>query len=169
VAITRRHVLAAMGGLAAAGAVGVGTTAWRWWDRPPGEGLAALSAEEHGFAQALAEAWMPPGGEPAISGAEARMGDFLDQVVASMAVQQGKLFRLLLHLLDEETVLTDAARFQNLSLERRQEVLAGWLGSPWFAQRQAVSAVMALISFGYTEHPEVVPMLKPMFTCGFGP
>jgi hypothetical protein len=169
VAITRRHVLAAMAGLAAASAVGVGATAWRWWDQPPGEGNRVLSAEEHGFVQALAEAWMPPGGEPAISGAEARMGDFLDGVVGGMAAQQGRLFRVLLHLLDEETLVTDASRFQHLSLDRRQEVLASWLASPWFAQRQAVSAVMALLSFGYTEHPAVAPLLKPLFTCGFGP
>lgn len=167
-AVTRRQVLAVTAASSAVAIAGVGGHVWTWYDRAPGEALAVLSPEEHGFVQALAEAWMPPGGVPAISGAEARMGDFLDGVIASMATTQGKLFRLLLHALDEETLLTDGARFQTLPLARRTEVLAGWMASPWFLQRQAVGGVMALMSFGYTEHPEVAPLFRPYFRCGFG-
>ena len=163
---SRRQILAAS--VVAALPAVAGLHAWSWYDRPAGEGLLVLSDEEHTFAQALAEAWMPPGGDPAISGAEAGMGRFLDEVVASMTVQQGKLFRLLLHLLDEETVPTRLARFSSLPLADRTDVLRGWMDSPWFAQRQAVGAVLALISFGYTEHPAVAERVRPLFRCGFG-
>lgn len=140
-----------------------------WYSRTPREGLHALSPEEYDFIQAIAEAWAPPGGVPAISGAEAQMGTFFDGVVSSMAPQQGKLLRMLLHVLDEETVPGHFARFQHLPLDTRIEVLRGWLDSPWFLQRQAVGAVMALLSFGYTEHPEVAATLQEKFRCGFGP
>lgn len=166
--ITRRHVLAAMAATTVVGTVAAGATVVRWYDRPVDAPLRALSAEEHAFAQALGEAWMPPGGEPAISGAEARVGDFLDEVVAAMAPQQGKLFRLLLHLLDEETLVTDLSRFQHLPLARRTEVLSGWMNSGWYAQRQAVAAVLALVAFGYTEHPAVSVVVRDLFPCGFG-
>lgn len=165
--LTRRAVLAAAAASAAVVAGGAGVVG-SWYDRPAGEGLSVFSPEEHGFVQALAEAWMPPGGEPAISGAEARMGDFLDGVVATMAPTQGKLFRLLLHALDAETLPTHAAHFQTLPLETRTAVLAGWMTSPWYLQRQAVSAVLALLSFGYTEHPAVAVHFRPFFRCGFG-
>jgi hypothetical protein len=98
VAVTRRQVLAVTAASSAAAIAGVGAHVWTWYDRAPGEALAVLSPEEHGFVQALADAWMPPGGVPAISGSEARMGDFLDGVIASMATTQGKLFRLLCSL-----------------------------------------------------------------------
>src|SRR5262249_29739543 len=64
VRITRRQVLAAAAALPAAGGLAAAGLAWRWWDRPPGEGLKVLSAREHDFVQALAEAWLPPGGDP---------------------------------------------------------------------------------------------------------
>lgn len=166
--ITRRHVLAAMAGMTAAGAVGVGVTGMRWWDRPAGDGRIVLSEGEHGFVQALAEAWMPPGGEPSISGSEARVGDFVDEVIAHMQPTQAKLLRVLLHALDEETVPTHLARYQTLPLETRSEVLRGWMDSSWYLQRQAVSAVLALVSFGYTLHPEVSRIFSPLFGCGYG-
>jgi len=83
--ITRRQVLAAIGAVPVVGALGAAATAWQWWDRPAAEGLVALSADKHAFVQALAEAWMPPGGSPPISGAEAELGRFLDDVVGSMS------------------------------------------------------------------------------------
>ena len=167
-ALTRRQLLAATAATTAVSTGALGAHIWTWYNRAPGEGLYALAPEEHTFIQRLAEAWMPPGGEPAISGAEAQLGDYFDGVIAAMAPEQGRLLRMLLHVLDEETLPTHLARFSSLPLPTRTEVLAGWLSSPWFLQRQAVSAVMALLSFGYTEHPAVAAHLQPHFRCGFG-
>lgn len=167
-AITRRHLLAATAALGAAAAVGVGTTAVRWWDRPPGEGLKVLSPLEHGFVQSVAEAWMPPGGTPALSGADAQLGHFVDETMSHMPATQAKLLKVLLHLLDELTLPTHMSTFHALSLQARQEVLQGWLDSPFFLQRQALGAVMALISFGWALHPEVAPVFQPLFGCGYG-
>lgn len=167
--ITRRHVLAATGALGVASSLTAGGVLLSWWDRPPGQGLTALSPEEWTFVQALAEAWMPPGGTPAISGAEARVGDFLDGVVQNMAETQGKLFRVLVRLLDHATLPTRGARFSSLDLETRTSVLAGWVNAPTYLQRQAISSVLVLVAFGYMQHPEVAPAFRHLYRCGYGP
>lgn len=166
--ITRRHVLAATGALGAAVVVASGAAVVRWWDRPPGAGLKTLSEDEHAFVQAMAEAWMPPGGEPAISGAEARVGDFLDELLVTMAPTQTRLLKLLMHALDARTVPLHLASYQHLPLATRTEVLRGWRASSLYPERQAVAALLALIAFGYETHPEVSRVFAPMFGCGFG-
>lgn len=166
--LTRRMVLAATAGVAAAGAVGAGSVAFRWWDRPAGEGLSALSTEEHAFAQALAEAWMPPGGEPALSGADAELGGFLDAVVAGMEPATGRELKLLLHLLDDLSLPTDLGPYRSLALPRRIELLRGWLHSDLSLLRSAAQGVLILLAVGWTTHPEVVGALRPMYPCGYG-
>ena len=82
--LSRRHVLAATTAVGVAGGLGVGTAAWRWWERPPGEGLQSLADDEYAFVQALAEAWMPAGGTPELSGADAALGNFIDGLISAM-------------------------------------------------------------------------------------
>ncbi len=166
--ITRRQVLAATAALGAASVVGVGAVGIAWWDRPPGEGLRALSASEYALVQALAEAWMPAGGEPALSGADANVGAFFDEVVSQMAPLQGKLLKTLLHALDARTLPTHGAFYTGLDLPTRTAVLGGWLDAETYLARQAIGAVMALISFGWTLHPEVTAVFAPSFRCGYG-
>lgn len=166
--LTRRHVLAALAGVPVAGALGVGTLAFRWWDRPPGAGLQRLSPDEHDFAQAMAEAWMPPGGEPALSGADAELGRFLDEVVAGMEPAMAREFKLLLQALDDLTVPTRLSAFRHLDLPTRIEVLDGWLHHDQWLLRNATQAVLVLLGTGWTTHPEVVVHLRPYFRCGYG-
>lgn len=165
---TRRMVLAATGAVAVAGALGVGTTAMRWWDRAPGAGRKVLSDDEYGFAQAVAEAWLPPGGDPPISGAEADLGSFLDDVVAGMEPATARELKLLLQVLDDLSVPTRLSAFRNLSLDDRIETLRGWLHSDQPLLRAGVQAVMVLLGVGWTTHPEVVGRLQPYYRCGYG-
>lgn len=166
--ITRRQVLAAGAAVAVAGGLGAGATVWSWWDRPAGEGLKALSPEEHAFVQALAEAWMPRGGRPELSGADARIGDFFDDIIASMHPQTGREMRLLLHALDHLCVPRRGRRFTALPLQTRSEVLANWLDHPAFLVRDGTAAVMVMVGMGWTTHPDVAKVLRPMFPCGYG-
>ncbi len=166
--ITRRHVLAAMAGVPVAGGLGAGALAWRWWDRPPGQGLAALSQDEHDFVQAVAEAWMPPGGEPALSGADAQLGRYFDDVVAAMEPAGARELKLLLQALDDLTLPTRLAPFRSLPLDTRTEVLRGWLHHDQWLLRNAATALVVLVGVGWTIHPEVVGVLRPHFRCAFG-
>lgn len=166
--ITRRHVLAALSATAVVSALGAGGVAWSWWDRPPGVGLHALSEDEHAFVVALAEAWMPPGGEPALSGAEAGLGHFMDELVAAMSPAQGKELKLLINLLDDFTVPRRMARFAALDLDTRIAVLAGWLGSDNHFLRSGVQALVALLASGYTMHPSIAARVNEWYLCGYG-
>lgn len=166
--ITRRMVLATAAGVAAAGAVGGGGMALRWWDRAPGTGRRALSEDEYAFAQALAEAWMPPGGDPPLSGADADLGAFLDEVVASMAPGTGRELKLLMQILDDATLPTHLSAFRHLPRTERTEVVRGWLHSDIALQRAAMQGVLVLLAEGWTTHPAVVPSLRPYFPCGYG-
>ncbi len=166
--ITRRQVLAVMAGVPVAGGLGAGTLAWRWWDRPAGQGLKRLSEDEHGFAQALGEAWMPPGGDPPLSAADAGVGAFLDEVVDGMEPAMGRQIKLLLQALDDLTLPTHGSTFRALPLETRTAVLDGWLNGEIWLLRNAVQALLILLGTGFTIHPEMVARLRPYFPCGYG-
>ena len=157
-----------MAGVPVAGGLAAGTTAWRWWDRPAADGLLALSSDEHDFTQALAEAWMPAGGDPPLSGADAQLGRFLDQVVDGMPPAGGRELKLLLQALDDLTLPTRLSPFRGLPLEVRQAILHGWLHHDQWLLRNAATALLVLIGVGWTIHPEVVGILRPHFRCAFG-
>ena len=166
--IQRRHVLAALAAVPAVGALGAGGLAWRWWDRPAGEGLRRLSVDEHDFVVALAEAWLPAGGTPALSGADAGLGGFLDEVIDGMAPATGTQLKLLLQALDDLTLPTHGSAFRHLPLAARTEQLGAWLRSDLWLLRNGVQALLVLMGTGYTTHPEVVETLRPWFACGYG-
>jgi len=170
--VTRRQLvtLAAAvpvaGGLLAVGAGG--TVAWQWWDRPAGEGLQRLASDEHAFAQAVAEAWMPHGGDPPISGAEAELGHFLDGILAGMPPGQANELKLLLQALDDLPRLTHFAPYRSLDLDTRIAVLDGWLHSDQWLLRNGILGLLSLIGTGYTTHPEVLEHVRPLFRCAYG-
>ncbi len=167
--VTRRHVLAATGAIALVASTTGLVLHRRWWDHPPGSGHEALSKHEYDVVQAIAEAWMPPGdGPPDLSGSEANVGAFVDEITSRMPSQQRKLFKMLLHILDDTTLAIDYKPFHELDRFRREVHLNVWINSPWPYLRQATSAVLILISMGYTVHPKVAPHLEPWFRCGYG-
>jgi hypothetical protein len=166
--ITRRHVLAALAAVPALGGLGAVGVAWRWWDRPPGAGLRCLSTDEHDFVVALAEAWLPAGGEPALSGADAELGVFLDDVLSGMVPATATELKLLLQALDDLPFFTYGASYRTLPLEDRITILGDWLHSDQWLLRNAVQAALVLVGTGYTTHPAVVETLRPWFACGVG-
>lgn len=157
-----------MAGVPIVGALSAGAVAWQWWDRPAGEGLRALAPDEHDFVQAISEAWMPHGGDPALSGSEAELGQFLDDVLAAMAPGQARELKLLLQVLDDLTRVTHFSAYRHLSLDVRIDVLRGWLHSDQWLLRNGVLALLALVGTGYTTHPDVLPHLRPHFRCAYG-
>lgn len=167
--VTRRMVLVASGAVALGATVVVGAKYNQWWNLPPGAGRKALAPGEYAVIQAMAEAWMPPGDEaPSLSGAQADCGAFVDEVVSRMPGEQRRLFKLLLNVLDETPYVVEFTRYTKLGLSDRAKHLELWLASPLYYHRQGVAAVMALISMGYTSHPEVAPFFASYFGCGYG-
>lgn len=127
-----------------------------------------LSTDEYDTAQALAEAWMPPGGTPPLSGRDADLGAFFDDVLAGADPTTRKLMKALLQILDDATLPTHGSAFRTLGLEARTDALHGWLISSNGALRSASQGVIALMSMGWTTHPDVAAILQPMFGCGYG-
>ncbi len=168
VKITRRMVLAIAAAVPAAGAVGAGGLALRWLDRPVGAGLKVLSDDEYAFAQALAEAWIPRGGEPALSGADADCGRFLDTFMSTMEPVQARLLKVACQALDDWTIVRRGGRFSSLDLETRQEVFRGWVGHPSMSFRGAVTGLVVFLGMGWTTNQEVSRYLAPSFECGWG-
>lgn len=166
--ITRRQVLAATALTAASTAGGVAAVGYAWWDQAPAPGLRALAPSEHAFAQALAEAWMPPGGDPPLSGADARLGDWLDGLLDGQPATPRTQLKLLLHALDHLTLPTHGAPYTTLPLDTRTTVLRGWLQSDQYLLRNGVQAVVVLLSLGWTLHPDVVGLVRPWFGCAVG-
>lgn len=166
---SRRQVLAAMSAFAAIGAGGATFAVVRWYDRPAGSGRLALSDVEYELVDALAEAWMPPGGVPALSGRDARLAAFVDEVIARMRDPEQGLLKTLLAALDDLPRLGGRGRFAALPLADRIEVLQGWADSSLPDVRAAIRAILALLSEGWTQHPDVVAHLRPGFPCGVGP
>jgi len=150
------------------GALGAGGVAWTWWDRVPGQGLKALSDDEFAIVQALAEAWMPRGGDPELSGADANLGSFFDDLLDGMESSSANELKFLLHIVDNLSRPTHLRRFRSLPLEARSALLRDWLDAPQELVRLAVTAVVVLLSMGWTTHPEVVGFFRPMFRCGYG-
>lgn len=167
--LTRRHVLVATAAVGVAGGAGGLAIRARWWDQRPSAQLRALSKVEYDLVQAIAEAWMPAGGGPPdISGAEANVGAFVDEMVAHMPDETRKLFKLGLHLLDDLPLATELRPYHALELHERTAYLESWLASPWHLLRQLVSAVLIFVAMGYTVHPEVAKEISPFFRCGYG-
>ena len=168
VKIDRRLVLAAMAALPVAACAGLGGEVGSWWHAPLGADRKVLSDGEFGFMEGVAEAWMPRGGTPALSGKDAGLAAFVDAVVARMPEPERSLVRLLFNALDDLTVVSHLTRFRNLDLADRTAVLAEWVDNPSSNIRQAIRAVLALLSEGWTQHPDVIEVIRPMFPCGVG-
>jgi hypothetical protein len=166
--ITRRQLLAALASVPIAGGLAATGAAWQWWDRAPGDGLRCLADDEHDFVQAFAEAWMPRGGTPHLSGADAQLGRFFDDVLSGMVHEQATELKLLLQVLDDAPRVTQFAPFRRLDLEARIAQLDAWLHHDVWLVRNGVQALLALVGTGYTIHPDVVPHLQPYFRCAYG-
>lgn len=166
--ITRRHVLAVLAVGGAASALGTGAVGLSWWDRPPGEGLKVLSPQEYDLVQAVGEAWMPRGGTPELSAADAEVGLFFDELLAHSPEDAARMLKLLLQALDDKPRIGWFSAYRHLPLESRQEILAGWIDHPRPLLRRAVHGMIVLLSMGWTTHPEVARILRPSFGCGYG-
>ena len=158
-----------MAALPVAACAGAGGEVLSWWHAPLGAGRAVLSDDEFAFMNAVAEAWMPRGGVPTLSGKDAGLAAFVDAVIARMPEPERSLVRLLFNALDDLPLVSHARHFRSLELDDRVEVLAQWVDSPSPNIRQAIRAVLALLSEGWTQHPDVIEVIRPMFPCGVGP
>ena len=165
--ITRRMLLGISGLLTAGAMAGVGIRVASWYDRDPSEGFDCLETSEAHILDALAEAWFPPGGVPALSGAEAGVSRYLDELFSMMDEPTPSLLRTLLHAIDDWSRLRHGGAYASLPLELRIELLKGWTGSDNHLLRGALGGLGTFIATAYTGHPEVKAACGWQFPCGY--
>jgi hypothetical protein len=168
VRLTRRHFLAVAGLTAAAAAAGVALTAHHWWDQPAAAPYHHVSRDEVLFLDALAEAAFPAGGTPSLGGGQANVGRYLDIVLAGLVGMQRQLVRVSMHALDNLARAGHGVAFHDLPPDTAQAQLREWLLSPSATERGLAQSLYLFVVMAYTAHPDVAPLLRPWFGCGFG-
>ena len=83
-AVTRRHLLAASAGIAAAAAVCAGGVGLQWWNQPPAAGFVNLSPDEAEFVRAISGAAFPAGDVITLSGADADLDALLNSIESTV-------------------------------------------------------------------------------------
>lgn len=167
-AVTRRHLLAASAGIAAAAAVCAGGIGMQWWKQSPAAGFVNLSSDEAEFVRAISGAAFPAGEVIELSGADADLDRFFDAMLSGMPSLTGNLLKLLIQALENLSVLLAGGRFTALTLPAQQSVIEGWLASDQTELRSAVQSLVVLLSMGYTTHPEIAPLMSSWHRCGYG-
>lgn len=154
--LTRRRLIHASSALMALAAVsgGAGLELFSLGGAAPGR--FCLSPRELLLVQALAEALFPPGnalgvtavGMELAAGVDELMGDRLDPVVAPV-------FRYALKGLDEGTWLSRGARFADLPLTDRVDVMSAWAEPGVTARRLTYDALRTVVGMVFFCRPEV--------------
>lgn len=169
--LRRRDVLAAVAAVAVLGLAGAASTAavvCSWWEQPPDAPLRNLSVDEVAVLDAIAEAIFPAGGIPSLSGREAKVGRYLDALLAGMVPMQRDLFRLALHGLNTLAYVQVGGTLPELGPEGVGALLRRWLVSGDANLRGIAQSLHVFVSMAYLAHPEVSPVIAAQFGCGFG-
>lgn len=166
--VTRRQLLAVSAAAAVVAAGAVGGVAAQWWNRPADQGYVWLSEEEAGFVEALADALFPPGGQPALAGADASLSYFFDDVLSTIPPGKAREFKLLLHALDALAAIEGGGTFQELDRETRWAIARSWITSPVPELRGATLGLSSLLGGGYTTHPSAAAFFSAWHGCGYG-
>lgn len=163
--ITRRMVLATSTLMAAAAGAGVARVG-SWWGAPASPSFDCLTSLEADLIDAIAEAYFPPGGTPALSGKDAGISRYLDSLFALMDEPTPTLLRMLLHALDDAARVTRFGGLLALSIEERGEFLRSWTQSDSHLVRGAIGGLLTFVGTAYCGHPEVREACGWQFPCG---
>lgn len=164
--VTRRMVLATSGLLTAAAGVGAARIG-AWWDAAPSGGYVTLTRDEAELVDAIAEAYFPPGGTPALSGAEAGIARYMDAMFTLMDEPTPTMLRMLLHALDDMSRATRFAGLRALDVEARSDLLRSWTQSDSHLVRGAIGGLLTFVGTAYCGHPAVREACGWQFPCGY--
>lgn len=132
----------------------------------PAPGARLLSAEELRVLEALTEAMFPEGAFP-VGGHEADVPRRVDRILAEVLEEpQVTAFRYVLRTLDWGTAASRGARFVDLPVEARREVLQTWQEPDVMARRVAADSLKAILGMAYFSHPAVLGHIGWRVGCG---
>lgn len=160
-----------------AGALLLGGVAFRiggfWWDQSSGDGYRVLSDHEARIVQAIADAMFPgdsSGPYPMPNGASVGLREYFDDYLASVPELTSNLLRLLLHAIDDMSVMSGfgLTRFHLRPHDERVAILDAWDTSRIRARQGAFRSIKLILGMGYCEHPDVLRASGIEFMCGRG-
>jgi hypothetical protein len=166
-----RRAFLKISGLSAV-AVTAGSVAYRvggvWWDQTAAAHLKVLSADEARIVAAMADAMFPDDGWGMPNGIEAGVIEALDDYLAAIDRETANLLRLLIHAIDDMSVMRNLGmtRFHKRSREERVAILRAWDTSSISVRRGAFQGLKFVMCMGYCEHPAVLKAAKIDYSCG---
>jgi hypothetical protein len=166
--ITRRHLLALSAASTAAAAVATGGLVSQWWDQPAERPYTVMNASEAAFIRAWAGAAYPATTAIPMAGDTAGLDRFFDEMLSTMPADTARLLRLLIHALDNASVLTDGAPFSSLPATTQARCFEDWIHSDIDPARSATQSLVLLVGMGWSTHPMVAPHMVKLHSCGFG-
>lgn len=132
----------------------------------PAPGARRLSSDELRLVEALAEALFPEGAFP-VGGLEADVPRRVDRILADVLEEsQATAFRYVLRTLDWGTAASRGARFVDLPVEARRDVLRTWREPEVMARRVAADSIKAILGMAYFSHPAVLGHIGWRLGCG---
>ena len=159
-AITRRGVLAAVGGLGLAAGGGVGLAVMN------ADVNAPMTDAERATIAAVAVTWFS--GEPfPIAGDHPDVLDAIEKIVAdTLAAPQRVAFRGVVRTLQLGTIATRGRTFADLTPEERRAVLVVWSDPSVLPRRVALDSLRAVVGMAYFRQPSVRQHIGCRQECG---
>ena len=168
--MNRRTFLIASG-VSTAGLV-AGSAAYRvgvvWWDQTPSKEYEMLSEREAKIAEAIVDAIFPGDHLGMPNGNSVDTVDTLDEYLSAIDERTANYIRLLLHAIDELSVVSrmKLRRFHRRPRPERVQILNAWDTSRIAARREAFRALKLIFSMGYCESPQVMSAAGIDYECG---
>ncbi|MFO0725463.1 MAG: hypothetical protein U1E65_16890 [Myxococcota bacterium] len=150
--MTRRQLL--LRGGVATGAIVIAGLVLRVAKRfgePKAPGLAALTATEVEILSAFSTAALPGGEMPAAD--PAFMVRYIDDYLAHSDDEVRLLFRALLHVIEEQSLIFSFSRFSQRSAADRLREIQAWERTPVYLKRAAFQSMKMIVGMAYFEQP----------------
>jgi hypothetical protein len=152
---TRRQLL--VRGALAGGAIIVAGTIIRvasLFDQAPAEGRKVLSEREVVILGAFVEAALP-GDDEMPAADRGHMVKFIDDYLAQADHDIRLLFKSMLQVMEEHSLLSHFSRFSSRSIADRAKEIRAWEITPIYLKRAAFSSVKMVVGMAYFEQPNV--------------
>lgn len=117
-----------------------------------------LTQREARIVRAVAETVFPPGDDRFVTPDEARVVEYLDELLANVEPRERALMRGMFVLFETQTLLTNPLRpslFTRASPQVRTRSLQGWERSNIYFRRLAFQAIRSLMLWAYVDNPTV--------------
>lgn len=150
--LTRRELFV-RGGLALGGVVvfGLVLRVAKVFGESPAPGRRVLTAREVKILGAFVTAALPGGEMPAAD--VGFIAAYLDDFLAHTDEEVRLLVRAMLHVVEDQSMLTSFRRFSERSAEERLREIRAWEQTPIFLKRTAFQSMKAIIGMAYFEQP----------------